>query len=61
MMNTDHRNIWPWLTYNLFWFQINLLPVPSKVAQEQKNPSVIVITTNSVNMREKYLWKWSQN
>lgn len=61
MKNTYHRTIWPWLTYSLFWFQIHLLPVTSNEAQEQKNPSVSVITTNSVNKREKYLWKWSQN
>lgn len=61
MTNTDHRTIWPWLTNNLFWFQTHLLAVMSKEAQEQTNPSVSVITTNSVNMREKHLWKWSQN
>jgi len=33
----------------------------SREAQEQTNPSVSVITTNSANMREKHLWKWSQN
>jgi hypothetical protein len=33
----------------------------SREAQEQTNPSVSVITTNSENMREKHLWKWSQN
>ena len=61
MMNTDHRTIWSWLTYNLFWFQTHLLPVMSKEAQEQTNPSVSVITSNSANMREKHLRKESQN